>query len=158
MEVRSSTVAILAQGTHWAVAVTQAFLIPGSIPGAVRFLPFVVGVPPLAASSNVSKRVSKALGKQVGPCETKRRRGGIEPLHVSMPRELKSRPSTRPTHPGRRLLLLCFFVPEQGGIWFVRERGIPGRINRTALGAMMAQGPLHDAIVLLLFPLRDRSP
>ena len=30
----------------------------------------------------------------------KRRRGGIEPLHVSMPRELKSRPSTSPTHPG----------------------------------------------------------
>ena len=29
-----------------------------------------------------------------------RRRGGIEPLHVSMPRELKSRPSTSPTHPG----------------------------------------------------------
>ena len=26
--------------------------------------------------------------------------GGIEPLHVSMPRELKSRPSTGPTHPG----------------------------------------------------------
>jgi hypothetical protein len=31
----------------------------------------------------------------------KRRGGGIEPLHVSMPRELKSRPSTNPTHPGR---------------------------------------------------------
>ena len=31
----------------------------------------------------------------------KRRRGGIEPLHVSMPRELKSRPGTSPTHPGR---------------------------------------------------------
>ena len=29
-----------------------------------------------------------------------RRRGGIEPLHVSMPRELKSRPSTSLTHPG----------------------------------------------------------
>ena len=27
------TVAILAQGTSWAVAVTQAFLLPGSIPG-----------------------------------------------------------------------------------------------------------------------------
>ena len=26
--------------------------------------------------------------------------GGIEPLHVSMPRELKSRPSTSLTHPG----------------------------------------------------------
>ena len=30
----------------------------------------------------------------------KRQGGGIEPLHVSMPRELKSRPSTSPTHPG----------------------------------------------------------
>ncbi len=29
-----------------------------------------------------------------------RRRGGIEPLHVSMPRELKSRPGTSPTHSG----------------------------------------------------------
>ena len=29
-----------------------------------------------------------------------RRGGGIEPLHVSMPRELKSRPSTSVTHPG----------------------------------------------------------
>ena len=32
---------------------------------------------------------------------SKRQGGGIEPLHVSMPRELKSRPSTSPTHPGR---------------------------------------------------------
>ena len=31
-----------------------------------------------------------------------RRGGGIEPLHVSMPRELKSRPSTSPTHPGHQ--------------------------------------------------------
>ena len=31
---------------------------------------------------------------------TFRQRGGIEPLHVSMPRELKSRPGTSPTHPG----------------------------------------------------------
>ena len=35
----------------------------------------------------------------------------------------------------------------------VRERGIPERINRTALGAMMARGPLHDGIVLLLLLL-----
>ena len=28
------------------------------------------------------------------------RGGGIEPLHVSMPRELKSRPNSSPTHPG----------------------------------------------------------
>ena len=33
----------------------------------------------------------------------------------------------------------------------VRERGIPERINRTALGAMMARGPLGNAIVSL-FP------
>jgi hypothetical protein len=30
-----------------------------------------------------------------------RRRGGIEPLHVSMPHELRSCPSTSPTHLGR---------------------------------------------------------
>ena len=30
-----------------------------------------------------------------------RRGGGIEPLHVSMPRELKSRSSTSPTHLGK---------------------------------------------------------
>ena len=27
--------------------------------------------------------------------------GGLDPLHVSMPRKLKSRPTTSPTHPGR---------------------------------------------------------
>ena len=36
----------------------------------------------------------------------------------------------------------------------IRERGIPERINRTALGAMMARDPLHDTIVsLMLFSL-----
>ena len=38
------------------------------------------------------------------PCDdmsTKHRRGGIEPLHVSMPHGLKPCPSTSPTHPGR---------------------------------------------------------
>ena len=35
-----------------------------------------------------------------GEGNEKRQGGGIEPLHVSMPRELKSRPSTSPTHPG----------------------------------------------------------
>ena len=35
-------------------------------------------------------------------CEhAERQGGGIEPLHVSMPHELKSCPSTSPTHPGR---------------------------------------------------------
>ena len=38
--------------------------------------------------------------------QVKRRRGGIEPLHVSMPLELKSSPSTSPTHPGRCCQLL----------------------------------------------------
>jgi hypothetical protein len=38
-----------------------------------------------------------------------RRRGGIEPLHVSMPRELRSRPGTSPTHSGccRTITALC---------------------------------------------------
>ena len=49
------------------------------------------------------------MPRQISQCDTcnevfKRRRGGIEPLHVSMPRELKSRPSTSPTHPGQRRL------------------------------------------------------
>ena len=39
-----------------------------------------------------------------------RRGGGIEPLHVSMPLELKSSPSASPTHPGntRKLNILLF--------------------------------------------------
>ena len=36
-------------------------------------------------------------------------------------------------------------IPEQG-VLYVREGGIP---ENTALGAMMARGPLHDGIVLL---------
>ena len=40
---------------------------------------------------------SKRAGGQKSP---QRRRGGIEPLHVSMPHELRSCPSTSPTHPG----------------------------------------------------------
>jgi hypothetical protein len=36
----------------------------------------------------------------VPPVAYIRQEGGIEPLHVSTPRELKSRPSTSPTHPG----------------------------------------------------------
>ena len=37
-----------------------------------------------------------------------RQRGGIEPLHVSMPLELKSSPSTSPTHPGN--LIIHFII------------------------------------------------
>ena len=37
--------------------------------------------------------------QRCGP-KTSRRRGGIEPLRVSTPHELKSCPSTSPTHPG----------------------------------------------------------
>ena len=37
----------------------------------------------------------------------RRRGGGIEPLHVSMPHELKSRPSTSPTHPGCSVQKVC---------------------------------------------------
>ena len=50
---------------------------------------------------------------------------------------------------------------ERGGIPNgVRERGIPERINQTALDAMMAPGPLGDAIVLMLlmFPRRPAPP
>ena len=38
--------------------------------------------------------------KHMNRREAGRRGGGIEPLHVSMPHELKSCPSTSPTHPG----------------------------------------------------------
>ena len=38
----------------------------------------------------------------------------------------------------------------------IRERGIPERINRTALDAMMAPGPLGNAI--MLFPRRPAPP
>ena len=51
-------------------------------------------------------------------CNNPRRRGGIEPLHVSMPRELKSHPGSSPTHSGcclqrrallsSRMLRLCY--------------------------------------------------
>ena len=43
------------------------------------------------------------LAGQQNRCQTQisqRQGGGIEPLHVSMPHELKSCPSTSPTHPG----------------------------------------------------------
>ena len=40
---------------------------------------------------------------------------------------------------------ICFTILKN----LIRERGIPERINQTALGAMMARGPLHDGIVLL---------
>ena len=40
------------------------------------------------------------LAEQAKEWSKNRRRGGIEPLHVSMPRELKYRPGTSPTHPG----------------------------------------------------------
>ena len=33
---------------------------------------------------------------------------------------------------------------------YIRERGIPERINRNSLGAMVGPGPLGNAIVLLL--------
>ena len=56
----------------------------------------------------ITLRNARVIQKQKSQFEeglgNARRRGGIEPLHVSMPRELKSRPSTSPTHPGLRSL------------------------------------------------------
>jgi hypothetical protein len=43
---------------------------------------------------------SYAIAKLQAREKCARQGGGFEPLHVSMPRELKSRPSTSPTHPG----------------------------------------------------------
>ena len=51
--------------------------------------------------------------------QTRRRRGGIEPLYVSVPRELKSRPSTSPSHPGQNAYALC---PRVATISLVREK------------------------------------
>ena len=45
---------------------------------------------------------------------------------------------------------------EGSGRVMIRERGIPKSINRTALGAMMARGPLQNGIVL--FPRCGPSP
>ena len=39
-------------------------------------------------------------GKEVRSVTNQRRRGGIEPLRLSTPLELKSSPGTSPTHPG----------------------------------------------------------
>ena len=41
---------------------------------------------------------------------------------------------------------------------YIRERGMPERINRTALGTMVAPGPLGNAIVFMLFPRRPPLP
>ena len=52
-----------------------------------------------------------------------RRRGGIEPLHVSMPRELKSRPGTSPTHPGcRRAAPMCAFPVSCVAGWWLSAK------------------------------------
>ena len=50
----------------------------------------------------------KLLGQSsiIAITATPRQGGGIEPLHVSMPHELKSCPSTSLTHPGRTLIAL----------------------------------------------------
>ena len=60
------------------------------------------------------------------------------------------------------IYILLSLIPERGSpssetSRTVRERGIPERINRTALGAMMARGPLGDAI-MSLFPRRPAPP
>ena len=52
-----------------------------------------------------------------------RRIGGIEPLHVSMPRELKSRPSTSPTHPGRQATSALEELGKAGLGWHPHARG-----------------------------------
>ena len=44
-------------------------------------------------------RTRQVTSQRRGP-QLNRRSGGIEPLHVSTPHELKSCPSTSPTHPG----------------------------------------------------------
>ena len=56
------------------------------------------------------------------------------------------------------IYILLSLIPERGSpssetSRTVRERGIPERINRTSLGAMMAWDPMHDEFRLLLLLL-----
>ena len=60
--------------------------------------------------NKIAMALAIPVGSMTGACRVSlhlhwRRGGGIEPLHVPMPRELKSRPSTSPTHPGHRAVL-----------------------------------------------------
>ena len=61
-----------------------------------------------------------------------RRGGGIEPLHVSMPRELKSRPSTSPTHPGCLQFCSRFFVIAPFGYFTAMRVVLPMCRSRSA--------------------------
>ena len=52
----------------------------------------------------------------IEPCTSnigKRQGGGIEPLHVYMPHELKSCPSTSLTHPGKHSLPAIVVLPNK---------------------------------------------
>jgi len=70
----------------------------------------------------------------------KHHEGGIEPLHVSIPRELKSRPSTSPTHPGRVLTATNLFrsTTDSGGkplesrLWGGAAQSDPGAIRNSS--------------------------
>ena len=48
--IKTCTVAILAQGTNWAVAATQAFLVSGSIPAADRLPSLSKGMAAMATT------------------------------------------------------------------------------------------------------------
>jgi hypothetical protein len=58
-----------------------------------------------------------------------RRGGGIEPLHVPMPHELKSCPSTSPIHPGplQKLVIRLFGQDMQFEKYFVMEITFKGK-------------------------------
>ena len=65
-----------------------------------------------ARSQDAVRRNRAQLEAKCLRAQNIRRRGRIEILHVSMPRELKSRPSTSPTHHGSQGMQK-FFVSAQ---------------------------------------------
>ena len=105
----------------------------------------------------------------LGSCikrENRRRRGGIEPLHVPMPQELKSCPSTSPTHPGRMatanqivILSWCLLCGSVGdGRFRPQCLGGPGARegqaqNQFANRLLKIKGGLQDGLEVQLFKL-----
>jgi hypothetical protein len=88
---------------QWLERLTADQQVPGSNPG-VPFSQTKKWFPRMPESSlqkkSGSPRNSYAIAKLQAREKCDRQGGGIEPLHVSMPHELKSHPSTSPTHPG----------------------------------------------------------
>ena len=72
----------------------------------------------------------------------RRRRGGIEPLHVSMPHELKSCPSTSPTHLG--LAEKFKWAPE-----YAYRRALPSLVSACDVAHHTRTSNLHGQLYSL---------